>query len=265
MESIYETTNGSTMALVNEEEEFYILQLIGKVSKTHYKAALEAILEDAEMREFGSLLLNTKDMTDTPDPWQWWFTNHFLRKLDKAIEPRIYIAVVHPLKFVEKYTIPYFYAFLRWIGWKVKVNFFENIEKATKWLQKEVEKNQHKSKNQKNDFNSEYGYYSAYRDDSFDFNDNQEYEEDEDNYFEDKKSNKNEKKSIIKKVKENIKIKKTDNKTTIEIGKKKSNFKFKFHFDKKGGFEKKPMVERYLPKFEIPSWLKIGKKDKDDF
>lgn len=256
MESIYETTNGSTMALVNEDEEFYILQLIGKVSKTHYKTALEAILEDAEMRGFGSLLLNTKDMIGTPDPWQWWFTNHFLRKLDKAIEEKIYIAVVHPLKFVEKYTIPYFYAFLRYMGWKVKVNFFENIEKATKWLEKEVEKNQ------ENNSNSSYQHYSAYKNNRFDFDDD---EEEEDSYFEDKKPNKNEKKSIIKKVKENIKIKKKDNKTTIEIGKKKSNFKFKFHFDKKGGFEKKPMVERYLPKFEIPSWLKIGKKDKDDF
>ncbi|TAG87613.1 MAG: hypothetical protein EAZ20_10270 [Bacteroidetes bacterium] len=261
MESIYETSNGSTVALLNEEDDFYVLQLIGKVSKTHYQAALNAILEDAEARECGNLLLNVKDMIGTPDPWQWWFTNHFIRKLDKLIEPKVYVAVVHPLKFAEKYTVPYLYAFLRLIGWKINVNFFKNIQKATQWLEKNIEK-------PKDNSFSSYSNYSNYFQNNnnfdFDFEDDDE-NNDENNDFFSKKTNKKQKKTIKEKISENFKIKKKADTTSIEIGKKESKFKFKFHFDKKGGFEKKPMVERFLPKFQFPSWLGIRKKDKDDF
>ncbi len=258
MESIYETSNGSTIALLNEENEFYVLQLIGKVSKTHYQGALNAILEDAESRECGNLLLNTKDMIGTPDPWRFWFTNHFVRKLDKLIEPKIYIAVVHPMKFIEKFSVPYMYAFLRMIGWKVNVNFFDTIQKATDWLEKNINKEEEQEEN-----NSHYSTHSS-KNNYYHLDD-----DDDDDFFPKKsnqnRSNKKQKKTFKEKLKENFKIKKKDSKTTIQIGKKESNFKFKFHFDKKGGFEKKPMLQRFLPKFELPNWLRFGKKDDDRF
>jgi hypothetical protein len=252
MESIYETTNGSTVVLLDNKNGFYIVQLIGKVSRTHYQAAFQTILEDSKKTNVSNLLLNIKDLTATPDPYRLWFTKFFLPKLSKNIKNTIHIAVVHPLKLIEKYTIPFFYEVLKIFGWNIEVRFFENLQKANQWLVTQQEK----KCNNHSKYSQQYEEKEDKKENTSHFFDSR--EKKEENF------NTQKKKNLKEKIEEgNFKIKKDEEKTTLQVGKKKSNFKIKVYFDKKGGFETQKLTDGIFPKINLFDW-NIFKKNKTE-
>jgi hypothetical protein len=133
MKSIYETTNGSTMGFVNHHEEYYLVQLIGTVSRSHYQSVFNTILEDAEQNGYQKLILNIRDLKTNPDLGRTWLTSQFIPKFYKQTGG-LQLAVVNPSNFLEKKSIPLFYSVVKALGLAIHIKFFDNLVQARDWI-----------------------------------------------------------------------------------------------------------------------------------
>ncbi|MCU0448058.1 MAG: hypothetical protein MUE85_24415 [Microscillaceae bacterium] len=133
MKSIYETTNGSTMGFVNHHEEYYLIQLIGTVSRAHYQAVFGAVLEDAEINGYQKIIFNIRDLKTNPDLGRTWLTSQFIPKFYKQTGG-LQLAVVNPTNFLEKKSIPLFYSVVKALGLAIHIKFFDNLMQARDWV-----------------------------------------------------------------------------------------------------------------------------------
>lgn len=133
MKSIYETTNGSTMGFVNHSEEYYLIQLIGNVSRSHYQSVFNTILEDSEGTGYQKLILNIRDLRTNPDIGRTWLTSQFIPKFYRQTGG-LQLAVVNPSNLIERKSIPLFYGLVKALGFSIKIKFFEKLLEARDWL-----------------------------------------------------------------------------------------------------------------------------------
>jgi hypothetical protein len=133
MKSIYETTNGSTMGFVNHSEAYYLIQLIGSVSRPHYQAVFNAVLEDSESSGYQRIILNIRDLRTNPDIGRTWLTSQFIPKFYRQNEG-LQLAVVNPTNLIERKSIPLFFTLVKALGFDIKIKIFEKLAEARDWL-----------------------------------------------------------------------------------------------------------------------------------
>lgn len=133
MTNIYANPNQTVMGFVNLHERFYLVQLIGGVSRTHYKGVFRIILQNLEKEPFNKLLFNVRDMTTNPDMGRRWFTIHFLRHYYKQVG-MIQLAVINPQNAIERKGITFLSKLISKFGIKVQIQFFDDVLAAQEWL-----------------------------------------------------------------------------------------------------------------------------------
>ncbi len=151
MTSLYETENACVVALLDNRNGFYVMQLVGDVPRKHYRNAWEAILQDARknsarQNNVSDIIFNFKDMQTQPDPARTWFSNQFLPRFNK-IHPNMRVAVISPaISVAEQTFVPIFYAIRNFFGQffskktTIQVKYFKKVIQAHDWLAPKVNK-----------------------------------------------------------------------------------------------------------------------------
>lgn len=134
MESIYTDRSKSVLGLLDEDNEIFIVQFVGKVNRLHYRKVFEEVLSKSKKQPFQKLLLNYYDLENNPDFGRRWFTTYFMRRFYK-ITQGMQLAVVSPKSAVEQASVSIFYSLIKTLGIQVKIRFFENIIEARAWLE----------------------------------------------------------------------------------------------------------------------------------
>lgn len=133
MTNIYSNPNYTVMGFLNAQDEFYLVQLVGEVSRTHYKGVFREILALIEQKPYDKLLFNVRDMTTNPDMGRRWFTIHFLRHYYKQVG-MIQLAVINPQNAIERKGITFLSKLISKFGIKVQIQFFDEVLAAQEWL-----------------------------------------------------------------------------------------------------------------------------------
>ncbi|MDX2305533.1 MAG: hypothetical protein NW226_22160 [Microscillaceae bacterium] len=143
MKSFYENPNQSITGLINTDEEFYIIQIIGKVSRSSYQAVFEKLLKSHKEYSFNKLILNIKELQNNPDFGRQWFTTYFMRRFYK-ITGGFFLAIVNPKNKIERTSMSLIYGMIERLGVKVSLKFFDTVAEAQDWI---VEVEEHEAIN----------------------------------------------------------------------------------------------------------------------
>ncbi len=134
MESIYTDRSKTVLGLLDEDNEIFIVQLVGKVNRLQYRKVFEQVLSKAKKEPYQKLLLNYHDLENNPDFGKRWFTTYFMRRFYK-ITQGMQLAVISPKNAVEQTSVSIFYTLIKTLGIQVKVRFFEHVIEAKEWLE----------------------------------------------------------------------------------------------------------------------------------
>lgn len=126
------------MALVDDYEEYYVVQLVGDVSRKSYREALKAVLANIEDAPYPRLIINLRDMKTKPDLGRYWFTIYFLPKFYRHAG-QIYIAMISQTNKLERNSIPWMSSLIKFLGVKVTVKFFKQVFDARQWIESQGE------------------------------------------------------------------------------------------------------------------------------
>ena len=134
MKAIYQGVGASVLVLLDEQNECYVVQMIGKISKKSYQVALRAVLKNLQEDPYPNVLLNIKDLESKPDLGLYWLWAHFAPRFYK-ITKELKIAIVKPK---SKYAVRAMGVIgkLLSIG-KVRLQArqFEELSEAQDWLE----------------------------------------------------------------------------------------------------------------------------------
>jgi hypothetical protein len=178
---------------------------VGQVSRKSYRETLKAVLENIELEPFPRLILNFKDLDNQPDLGRLWFTLYFLPKYYKTCG-RIYVAMLTKTHRFERKSIPWLSNLIGWLGIKITVRFFHQLNDAQQWIQTQGDEDEDEELEE--DFN--------HSSPNFLFND---YLKDNEFNWEDEQASKPQK---------------TKSKKKSLLSKQKGKFKFRIVFDPKG-------------------------------
>jgi hypothetical protein len=129
MKLLYQSAGGSALALANEDDELYVVQLVGKIGRKNYQTALREVAKNASEDAFPALLLNVKDLQSQPDYGGYWFWAHFIPRFYKKVG-KCKVAIVRSKQTVWHNQLGNLSQLLK----KVEVRFFESVDTAQDWL-----------------------------------------------------------------------------------------------------------------------------------
>ena len=133
MKSFYENPSQSITGLLDLEDEYFVVQMVGKVSRSSYQKVFEQLIQEHKNYPFNKLILNIKDLQNNPDFGRQWFTTYFMRRLYKNTGG-FFLAIVNPSNKLERTGIPLLYGMIEKLGVKVSLKFFDSILEAQNWI-----------------------------------------------------------------------------------------------------------------------------------
>ena len=133
MKSFYENPSQSVTGLVDLDHEFFVVQMIGKVSRASYQKVFEQLLKEHKNHPYNKLIVNIKDLQNNPDFGRQWFTTYFMRRLYKSTGG-FFLAIVNPSNKLERASVPLLYGMIEKLGVKVSLKFFDTIPEAQSWI-----------------------------------------------------------------------------------------------------------------------------------
>ncbi len=133
MRALYQAAGGSIIALADDRNECYVVQLVGKVGKKNYHTALRGVLKNLPEDAYTNFLLNTKDLQSRPDLAGYWFWAHFVPRYYKQVG-KCKIAIVRAKQTFWHNQLGKVSGLLKIARMDVEVKFFDELNTGQDWL-----------------------------------------------------------------------------------------------------------------------------------
>lgn len=133
MRLLYQSAGGSALLLADDRDEYYVVQLVGKVSKKNYQTALREIIKNLDADAYTCLLLNLKDLQSQPDLAGYWFWAHFIPRFYKKAG-KCKVAIVRAKQTTWRNQLSKVSSLFRVGKLQLDVRFFDTLPTAQDWL-----------------------------------------------------------------------------------------------------------------------------------
>jgi|GEM_PF-3288327 len=133
MRLLYQGAGGTILALVNDADEYYIVQMVGKVGKKNYQAALRTVIKNLAENDYPHFLLNAKDLQSQPDLAGYWFWAHFVPRYYKRVG-KCRIAILREKQTFWHRQFSKVGGLLKAGRMNIEVEFFTDLNTAQDWL-----------------------------------------------------------------------------------------------------------------------------------
>jgi hypothetical protein len=133
MRLLYQGVGGSVLALANEDEEYYVVQLVGKVGRKSYQTALREVTKNLADEPYPAFLLNIKDLQSQPDLAGYWFWAHFVPRYYKKVG-KCKIAIVRSKQTVWHSQLSKVTNLFKAGRMDIELHFFDAVNPAQDWL-----------------------------------------------------------------------------------------------------------------------------------
>ncbi len=137
-EKIYESEDKSVLMYAIPKFGYYYLYSIGKVEMQNYKEGYIHLLEVAKKYQFNKVIFSLKDLTYTPLRGRAWFATYFAPLFYKLADNDLTVVIIKPQNKFEAVTIDIISNSLPKMGINVRTQFFEDEEKAIKWIENPI-------------------------------------------------------------------------------------------------------------------------------
>jgi hypothetical protein len=133
MRLLYQGVGGSVLALANEDEECYVVQLVGKVGRKSYQTALREVTKNLADEPYPAFLLNIKDLQSQPDLAGYWFWAHFVPRYYKKVG-KCKIAIVRSKQTIWHSQLSKVTNLFKAGRLDIELQFFDAVNPAQDWL-----------------------------------------------------------------------------------------------------------------------------------
>ena len=136
MKTLFESEVGNCLIQKNEEHQYVLIELKGKLEIDEYKQAFEKFLEKVMESGYTKLVYNVKDLTSTdPRARAWYLTSH-LPKAFKSIDKNklLKCALIKPSSLFQRLTMETVVKTSKARGRELDVKFFEDLDSALAWI-----------------------------------------------------------------------------------------------------------------------------------
>lgn len=133
MRLLYQGVGGSVLALANEDEEYYVVQLVGKVGRKSYQTALREVTKNLADEPYPAFLLNIKDLQSQPDLAGYWFWAHFVPRYYKKVG-KCKIAIVRSKQTMWHSQLSKVTNLFKAGRMDIELQFFDAVNPAQDWL-----------------------------------------------------------------------------------------------------------------------------------
>jgi len=133
VQGIYQSPNESIICLVNQTQETFIIQLIGRIRLKYYKDAFNVTLEAQEMHPYTQMIVNFRDIKLSPDNLRTWFVFKFVKKFYKT-KKELKLALVCREASWDKRFLNFWLKLNAIFGSKVQFHFFSDMKEAQNWM-----------------------------------------------------------------------------------------------------------------------------------
>lgn len=126
-------SNLSTI-IYNQENEFFIFKMKGKMSLEEYKTYFLNILEEAKNHNCRFMLYDLSEFESNSLQARTWQATIFLPKLFRELNQELIIALLPPSSFTHKISIKTAITAVDKMNYPYQLSYFSDIEKAKSWI-----------------------------------------------------------------------------------------------------------------------------------
>jgi len=142
MNLLYKSDDDCACSYIDNNFNYYLVRLQGKITDKDYKGVYSAILESCETKPYKKLVLSVIDNEEFPMSVPFsarsWFASYFSPKFYKIAEKDVKVAIVKPQTKFQTNMINVIIGVIDKANIKVKIEYFESEEEAIEWIKNSI-------------------------------------------------------------------------------------------------------------------------------